>query len=358
MRSDKHNKTIKRNTWIKRIALIIGVLLAFATGIYAGYSGWQVAQLLSDVSEDTPDELRDTSESDETIREMLPISILILGLDEENGTSRSDSMLVATVNPRKESTKIVSIPRDTLITLPNSNEERLEKINALHAFYGVSGVIDYVEDYLTIPISFYATLNFDGLVDMVDAVGGITVDSPLSFTVQDSEENMDAIQIEEGIQTLDGEEALGYARMRKQDPRGDFGRQERQREVIEALTEELLSFGSIANLTPIINAIRPNLQTNMTPQQMFSVAANYQPAANTIDSIEISGVDEFVFVPEYGQDLYVFRPHEQSLLDLQKELREHMELEDVSDYDEDEVLDIIEEEADDIDDDTELDSGN
>lgn len=358
MRSDKHTNKKTRNTWLKRAALVIGIVLAFGLGTYAGYYGWQVVQLLSDVSEDTPEELRDTSESDETIRDMLPISILILGLDEENGSSRSDSILVATVNPEKESTKIVSIPRDTLITLPHSNDERLEKINALHAFYGVSGVIDYLEDYLTIPISFYATLNFDGLVDMVDAVGGITVDSPLAFTVQDSEENLDAIQIEEGIQTLDGEEALGYARMRKQDPRGDFGRQERQREVIEALTEELLSFGSIANLTPILNAIHPNLQTNMTPQQMFSVAANYRPAANTIDSIEISGVDEFVYVPEYGHDLYVFRPFDHSLLSLQEELREHMEIEDLGNYDEDEVLDIIEDEADSIDAEDNIDSSN
>lgn len=344
MRSDKHTNRKKRKTWIKRIVLTLTVLLAFAIGTYAGYYGWQVVQLLSDVSEDTPEELRDTSESDQTIRDLLPISILILGLDEENGSSRSDSMLLATVNPRKESTKIVSIPRDTLITLPHT-EDRLEKINALHAFYGVSGVIDFLEDYLTIPISFYATLNFDGLVDMVDAVGGITVDSPFAFTVQDSDENMGAIQIDEGIQTLDGEGALGYARMRKQDPRGDFGRQERQREVIEALTEELLSFGSIANLTPILNAIRPNLQTNMTPQQMFSVAANYQPAANTIKSIEISGVDDFVFVPEYGHDLYVFKPHEESLLSLQRDLRNHMEIGAFDDYDEEEVIDIIEDEA-------------
>lgn len=358
MRSDKHTKKSNRKTWLKRTALIIGVLLAFGLGTYTGYYGWQVVQLLADVSDDTPDESRDTSESDETIREMHPISILILGLDEENGTSRSDSMLVATVNPRKESTKIVSIPRDTLITLPNSENERYEKINALHAIYGVSGTMDFIEDYLTIPISFYATLNFDGLVDLVDAVGGITVDSPLAFTVQDSDENMDAIQIEEGIQTLDGEEALGYTRMRQQDPRGDFGRQERQREVIEALTEELLSFGSITNLTPIINAIRPNLQTNMTPQQMLAVAANYQPAANTIDSIEISGTDEFFYVPQYGQELYVFRPFEQSLSDLQRELRQHMEVEELSQYDQDEILETIDEEVDDLDEDTELDDGN
>lgn len=325
MRSDKHIKKDKRKKWIKRSLLMVSILLALIIGSAVGYYGYQVVQLLADVSEDTPEELQDTSESDETIRAKNPISILILGLDEEDGTRRSDSIMVATVNPKQESTKLVSIPRDTMITLPGT--ERNEKFNALYAIYGISGVVDYVEDYLAIPLSFYVTLNFEGLVNLVDAVGGITVDSPRSFTVQDSEENTDAIVIEEGIQELNGEEALGYARMRKQDPRGDFGRQERQRQVIEALIEELVSFGSVANFTPILNAVRPNLQTNMSGQQIMSVASNYRDAAETIESIEILGVEDYLYFPSYGQELYVYLPYEQNLMDLQAELQEHMGLE-------------------------------
>ncbi len=324
MRSDKHIKKNNRTKLIKRIILTPTIILAFVIGSAAGYYGYQVVQLLADVSEETPEELQDTSESDESIRAMHPISILILGLDEEDGARRSDSIMVATINPIEESTKLVSIPRDTLITLPNS--ERQEKFNALYAIYGISGVIDYVQDYLTIPISYYATLNFEGLVDLVDAVGGITIDSPLSFTVQDSEENTGAIEIEEGLQELNGEQALGYARMRKQDPRGDFGRQERQRQVIETMIEDLMSFGSITNLTPILNAVRPNLQTNMSGQQIMAVASSYRSAAETIESIEILGTDDYVYIPEYGQELYVYLPYEQNLLNLQEELRDHMNI--------------------------------
>ncbi|GAA0491998.1 LytR family transcriptional regulator [Alkalibacterium sp. s-m-22] len=327
MQSDRQTQKEKRKLWVKRSLLTAVIALAIVVGTFSGYYGYQIVQLLADVSEDTPEELRDTSESDESIRAMHPISILALGLDEDDVSSRSDSMMVITLNPGQESTKIVSIPRDTLITLPNS--DRQEKMNALHAIYGISGVIDYIEDYLAIPLSFYVTLNFDGLVDLVDAVGGITVDSPLSFTVQDSEETLNAIEIEEGMQKLDGEQALGYARMRKQDPRGDFGRQERQRQVIEALADKLLSFGSIANLTPILNAIRPNMQTNMTGQQIMSVASNYRPAAQSVESIEIAGTEDFVYFPEYGHELYVYRPYEQSLLAVQEELQAHLELEDV-----------------------------
>lgn len=324
MRSDKHIKRKNRNKLIKRVVLGIGLLMAIIIGTIVGYYGNQISGFLSDVSEETPDGMQQTDEQEEILRDLHPISILLLGIDATEEPRRSDTMMVATINPEEESVKLVSIPRDTLITLPDS--DRLEKVNAVYPIYGISGVVDFVSEYLQIPISFYATLNFDGLVDLVDAVGGITVDSPLSFTVQDSEENSEAIAIDEGIQELDGEHALGYARMRKQDPRGDFGRQERQREVIQSLANELLSFSSLTNINPILDAIRPNLQTNMTPQQMLFVGSNYSSSAKDIESLEMAGQADYVYVPSYGQELYVWLPYEQTLQDIQETLQEHLEL--------------------------------
>ncbi|WP_423190004.1 LCP family protein [Alkalibacterium sp. f15] len=326
MRSDKHIDKQQRVKRLKRLSLILGIIFFLTFGIIAGYFANEVREFLDDVNKDTPEELKDTSEQDASLKDLQPISFLLLGLDAEGegGATRTDSIMIATVNPKKESTKIISIPRDTLITLPNSNEQ--EKFNAIYPINGIAGLIDFVEDYLTIPISFYATLNFEGLVDLVDAVGGITVDSPLSFTVQDSDETADAIVIEEGIQEVNGEEALGFARMRKQDPRGDFGRQDRQRKVIEAVIDELLSFNSVTNLTPILNAVRPNLQTNMSGQQILTVASNYTDAAKSIESVELSGAAEYVYFPSYGHDLYVWNPYEESLDEARRTLREHLEL--------------------------------
>lgn len=325
MRSERHVKKQRRKTWIKRIILILGITFSFAAGTAAGYYGNLIQNFLAGISEEEPVEPEETTEQDETIADLHPISILILGLDDDGeGPPRSDTMMVATINPDQESVKLVSIPRDTLITLPGT--DRLEKFNAVYPIYGIDGLKEFVEDYLKIPIHFHANLSFQGLVDLVDAVGGITVDSELSFTVQDSSENMDAIVIEEGIQELDGERALGYARMRKQDPRGDFGRQERQREVIEALADELISFRSLTNIAPILNAISPNLSTNMNPQQITAVASNYSGAAQSIESMEMTGVADYVYIPTYGQELYVWLPYEETLATIQETLREHMEL--------------------------------
>jgi len=328
MRSDKHEEKQQRITWLKRASLILALLIFLTLGVIAGYYANEIREFLNDVNEETPEELRDTTEQDISLRDLRPVSFLILGLDAEaegeGGARRSDSIMVVTVNPDKGSTKMLSIPRDTLITLPGS--DRMEKFNAIYPINGITGLIDFVEDYLTIPISFYATLDFEGLVELVDAVGGITVDSPLSFTVQDSEETADAIAIEEGIQELNGEEALGYARMRKQDPRGDFGRQERQREVVAAVIDELVSVNSVSNFTPILNAIRPNLQTNMSGPQILTVASNYRAAASSIESVEFSGEAEYVYFPSYGQELYVWNPYDESLENVRSTLREHLEI--------------------------------
>jgi LCP family protein required for cell wall assembly len=331
MRSEKHINKAEKVKRLKGAALGLGLLIFLVIGVIAGYYANEVRVFLNDVNEETPDELRDTSEQDESLRELHPISFLILGLDAEGAgeSRRSDSIMVATVNPDKESTKIISIPRDTLITLPDSTTQ--EKFNAVYPEVGITGLIDFVEDYLTIPISFYATLNFEGLVDLVDAVGGITVDAPFSFTVQDSEETADAIVIEEGIQELDGEEALGYARMRKQDPRGDFGRQERQREVIAAVVDELASINSVTNFTDILDAIGQNLQTNMSGQQMMTVATNYRPAANTIESVVLSGEASYEYIERYNQELYVWNPYDESLEEARSTLREHLELDEGTD---------------------------
>ncbi|HAJ70010.1 MAG: LCP family protein [Alkalibacterium sp.] len=323
MRSDKHKNKRK---WLKRSVLILSLLIITTIGIIAGYYANEVREFLNDVNKDTPEELQDTSIQDKTLRDLQPISFLIAGLDAEGSgeSRRSDSIIIATVNPEKESTKLLSIPRDTLVTLPESKIQ--EKFNAVYPEVGISGLITFVQDYLDIPISFYTTLNFEGLVDLVDSVGGITVNAPFAFTVQDSNETSDAIVIEEGFQKLNGEEALGYARMRKQDPRGDFGRQERQREVIAAVVDELVSLNSVTNFTDILNAIRPNLQTNMSGQQMITFASNYMSAANNIESVTLSGEASYEYIERYNRELYVWNPYEESLKEAQNTLREHLNL--------------------------------
>ena len=338
MRYEKYtNKKYQRKRRLETLLSLV-ILLAVFTGALSGYYGSKVVSFLDGISADSAETEVETPESIEMTRkieDLEPFSALILGLDiEDEGASRSDTIIAVTVNPEKESVKMVSIPRDTLVTLPNG---QMEKINAAYATGGPNAphrnainAMDAVGDFLNIPIEFYATMDFNGLIELVDAVGGITVDADFAFSERDYVTGQ-LVEFNEGKQTLNGADALAYARMRKKDPRGDFGRQDRQREVIIEVLNELVSVNTLANLPTILKAVQPYLQTNASSNHMLSIASNYTSVLSDIEQLEINGYDDTEYFPHYGHNVYVWLPYQESLNEVQYELRTHLEL-DTEDY--------------------------
>ena len=325
MRFDKH--IIKKQKRKKRVETVLSIfiLLAIFLGGVTGYYSSKVMRFLDDISVGTEDSETDSLKYKKRLDELEPFSALILGLDaEEGGDSRSDTIIVMTVNPQSEDIKMVSIPRDTLITLPDG---LTEKINAAHSTGGARVARDVIGDYLDIDIDFYATMDFNGLVELVDAVGGVNVDSDLAFSQGDYKNPGQSVQIVEGEQHLMGNEALAYARMRKVDPRGDFGRQDRQQQVIIGVLEQLVSFNTITNLNNILNAIKPYLKTNASPNNMLTIATNYTNAVKNIDQIALEGYADSTYFPHYGHDVYSWHAYDSSLFEVQNELKKHLGLE-------------------------------
>ena len=117
-----------------------------------------------------------------TFKKKEPFSVLILGVDERKGDrGRSDTMIVLTVNPNQNSIKMLSIPRDTRTEIVGHGTE--DKINHAYAFGGIEMSMATVEDFLNIPIDYYLQINMEGFKDIVDSVGGVTVNNDLDFTV-------------------------------------------------------------------------------------------------------------------------------------------------------------------------------
>lgn len=315
-RSDRHReKRWKRPLFIFLVLIFLSLIAGvtyYATSIY---------QFLDEVtmSDGSSPSMK---EENLLIEEKKPFSILLLGMDMDfNLSSRTDTIMVATINPDSNDMKLVSIPRDTLV---ETNFGFTEKINAMYTYGGIDLMITEVEKILDIPISHYAILDFKGLAELVDVVGGIQVYSDLEFKESNSLNFEEPIEIKEGLQTLNGEEALGYSRMRKQDPRGDFGRQERQQEVIEALLDELLSLNLLTNFNPILDATSPYLKTNLTGNQMLSLAMNYRDAVKVIDTFQLNGEDSIEYFPHYGLNVYTFIPFDESLAEVSEALQEHL----------------------------------
>ena len=171
---------------------------------------------------------------------------------------------------KKKQTTLVSIPRDTetkIVSTTNSSKNRITKINAAYAYGGVEMTIDTVENFLNIPIDYYVEVNMEGFKDIVNAVGGIDVDNKYAF-------ELDGVTLKTGPQHLNGLQALEYARMRHQDPRGDFGRQERQREVITKVIHKGASISTLTNYNNILTALENNIETNLTMDDIIRYSIN------------------------------------------------------------------------------------
>ncbi|MFZ3678396.1 LCP family protein [Enterococcus faecalis] len=243
-------------------------------------------------------------------------SVLLMGIDTGDlgrvDQGRSDTMMVATVSPEDKQTTIVSIPRDTYVEIVGHNTT--DKINHAYAFGGAAMAMDTVQNYLDIPIDHYVSINKKGLKELVDAVGGIEVNNDITFS-------QDGYDFTIGKTTLDGDQALAYSRMRYEDPNGDYGRQERQRKIVEGIARKVLSLNGISNNQSVLNALETNMRTDMSFTDMRKIAFDYRDAFGTIKQDQMQGEG-------FMQDGISYqRVSDQELERVQKELKDQLNLE-------------------------------
>jgi polyisoprenyl-teichoic acid--peptidoglycan teichoic acid transferase len=272
--------------WLKITGYTL-LLLIVAVGVY----GFTVYQSFNHALKNMHQPLKNAN-SQAVLAEKEPFSVLMLGIDERDGDKgRSDTMIVLTVNPDNESIKMLSIPRDTRTEIIGLGKE--DKINHAYAFGGVQMAMDTVEAFLDIPIDYYVQVNMEGFKEIVDAVGGITVNNTLDFTVGE-------VEFPIGELRLDGEQALSFSRMRYDDPNGDFGRQARQRQMIQAVIKEGASLSSLVNVTDILSALGSNVKTNLTLDQMVALQKNYKHTGKNIEQLVLHSEGKIIDKIYYG----------------------------------------------------------
>jgi polyisoprenyl-teichoic acid--peptidoglycan teichoic acid transferase len=277
MRADKNKK--KKNKWLRVTGIVLLVLL-IGIGVYA-YSVYNSLTNAVETMHHPVDRKSEKRTEEVSLQDKQPFSVLLLGVDQRTGDrGRSDTMIVLSVNPKLNSVKMLSIPRDTRTEIIGKGTE--DKINHAYAFGSEEMAMNTVENFLDIPIDYFVKVNMEGFKDIVDAVGGITVDNDLDFSY-------DGYHFPKGEVTLNGKKALAYTRMRKEDPRGDFGRQIRQRQIIQGVIKEGASLSSLANYGDIFTALGNNVKTNLTFDQMMSIQKNYKSVGSNIDQMTIKG---------------------------------------------------------------------
>lgn len=225
------------------------------------------------------------------IKKGQPFSVLILGVDTgadgRVDKGNSDTLMVATVNPTTKRTILYSIPRDTLVELRGDGKRDMQKLNAAYNVGGIKMARQTVSQLLGIPIDYYLTMNMGGLKKMVDAVGGITVHSPMDVQFDD-------VRISKGTHHLNGKQALGYARMRYQDPNGDYGRQMRQQEVIRAVVNKITKKKRLSDYQALLTALAPNVRTDVDFNGAVHGLLKYRANLKQLTSRHLQGQDAWI----------------------------------------------------------------
>lgn len=275
----RRSKAKKGKKWLKIVGAIIAVIV-LAIGGYAFYLYNSAKKLVNDDMHSPVDAI-DTTVTKEKLKKTDKLNVLLLGIDSEDGqVGRSDAIMIMQLDPANDGMKVISIPRDTRTEIIGRGHQ--DKINHAFAFGGANMSVATVENMLDIEIDYYVSINMDGLVELVNELGTITVDNKIAW----SEGRYD---FPEGVIEMDGEKTKAFVRMRKKDPSGDFGRTQRQRQVIEGIIQKGASLGSLPNITGMMAVLGENMETNMDFDDMQSLFKDYRDTRRNSSEYMLSG---------------------------------------------------------------------
>lgn len=253
------------------IVLVLGLLTGgglFAAGYYSGYLyDWGIVETLPGDSDDYKD---------------VRLNVLAMGIDARKGEkmARADTMMLISLDTEKNLVSILSIPRDTRVRVPGRG---WEKINSTTLFGGPTLAMKTVSDLLGIRVDKYVMTNYEGFKDIVDALGGVTIDVKqrmYHYDPQDGEEY--TIDLYPGVQRLDGDKALQFVRYRDY-VMGDINRAEQQQKFLAALVDEALQPSTVFNLPSLAVSLNKAVDTNLSIAEMRRLAQ----AAAKMDSANL-----------------------------------------------------------------------
>lgn len=313
--------------------------------MYEGYDAYENIGKEVKVHYELSKEMKnqDLIESSGTVTK--PFTILLMGVDSTsdrlnaNAAFNGDTLMIITFNPHTLSATVFSIPRDTYVPIACLKNNDSSKINS-SAAYGTQCVINTVENLIDIDINYYVKINFKGVVDLVDALGGVDVTVPdkINFCEQNSKRSFkkeDLLCIKSGHQHMNGEQALAFARHRKTLPAGDFQRVQHQQLVVEGIANSAKSISSINDFYSILDAVSNNMDTNMSTNEMlnlYNVGKNMlfnstkDGSMINIQKTYLTGYDLTMYVNNLRSRVYTFQYYEQSLEEIKEALKINLEL--------------------------------
>lgn len=256
-----------------------------------------------------------------------PFSIYVSGTDDYGSiqqVSRSDVNMILTVNPLTHQILITSIPRDYYVSLEGMDDAKDKLTHA--SLYGIDTSVKTLEKLLDTNIDYYLRINFSSLVNLVEAVDGVDIISDTSFTAHYYDEPVKewvTYQFQEGVNHLNGKQALAYSRERKSFALGDRTRAIHQQQVLSALIEKIASPSILKNYTTILNALDGSFDTDLSVDDIMSFLQKQIDTGESwnISSLTLEGTDDNKHVYSMsGVTTYVMVPKEDSVLEAKEKI--------------------------------------
>lgn len=279
----------KNKVWILCSLLIIAIVgVVFHNTIAASLFRWFIAPKINEKLAEAYVPISPDRPPTNKLNKQDPFTFLILGVDQRNNErGRSDTMIFGLFLPEKNELTLISIPRDSYIYLPV--EEIHDKASHAFAYGGASSAVKAVEYLFDQPVDYYMSINFKGVVQIIDRLGGIELN--ISKDLVNDDPLHEHFVVKANQEVYSGVEALNFLRFRE-DAGGDISRASRNQEFIAAIIKKALSFDNLTKVNELLGIAGENLQTNMSPAQITEFIANYIEKENknlSIHSITLHG---------------------------------------------------------------------
>ena len=248
-------------------------------------------------------------QSVEDLDNLEPIEVLLLGISEDLDSKLTDTIIVGSYNPQEQSINMLSIPRDTFVGKNKNTAKGSDKINSLYSRKGINSLLETVNKITNNDIKYYAVINNQALINLVDTIGGVNFDVPIDMNYDDPTQNLH-IHLKKGYQLIDGEKAEQLLRFRHNNDGtsypsnygdNDFGRMKTQRDFIEETVKQTMDIKNILKSKKIIDAVFNNIETNIDKNDLIP----YIPKLVEIDTQNITST-QLPGKPDKYNDLWFF----------------------------------------------------
>ena len=271
----KTKKRKKKHPFLRCLLAIFILLLMLVVSFFA-YSilknGWGLKGVLQTA----------LGQSEEKLQDLDPFTVLILGVSKDISVELTDTIMIASYNPKTQKATLLSIPRDTFVGNNKNKASSYDKINALYQ-KDAEKTLKAVNNLTGLDIKYYIAINNNALVELVDKIGGVEFDVPIDMKYDDSSQNLH-INLKKGYQKLNGEQAEWLVRFRKNNNGttysaeygdNDIGRMKTQREFIKAVAKQTLKLKNITKLKSLMTIFKENVKSNITDWDTVSAYIPY-----------------------------------------------------------------------------------